>query len=160
MSDFLTKKQVLAIQDTEAQNAEYNTALVLKTRNAQLADLSKVVQSIVQQQTNETAASAAPQVVIKSTASPVAMQLANLADECTDCDGANPCAECAEHPEEKPQLKDGAYVNITLPNQGDPTAEQKSKAEADKRKKIMLYGGLTLAALIALIFIVKQLKPQ
>lgn len=82
---------------------------------------------------------------------------------CTDCNGENPCTDCAEHATpvaiDKPVTKD-AWIDINIPNQGDPTVEQQKELEAEKRKRILLIGVLLLALLLIALFAVKMFKKS
>jgi hypothetical protein len=69
---------------------------------------------------------------------------------------------CGAQPQLMPDgtLKEGAWVEIVIPGQGDPTAEQKLAAEAAKRKRLYLIGGIVFFVLILLIFLVKAMKKN
>jgi hypothetical protein len=56
--------------------------------------------------------------------------------------------------------KDGAWIEVTIPGQGDPTAEQKLAEEAAKRKRLYIIGGIVFFVLILLLFLVKALKKN
>lgn len=56
--------------------------------------------------------------------------------------------------------KDGAWVEVVVPGQGDPTAEQRLAEEEAKRKRLYLIGGILFFTLILLIFLVKALKKN
>jgi hypothetical protein len=56
--------------------------------------------------------------------------------------------------------KDGAWIEVIIPGQGDPTSEQRLAEEAAKRKRLYIIGGISLFVLILLIFLVKALKKN
>lgn len=99
---------------------------------------------------------------------------------CTDCNGENPCTDCAGGTQlpfnqgmnqgitfgemdpnnpTAPVTKD-AWIDINIPNQGDPTVEQQKELEAEKRKRILLIGVLLLALLLIALFAVKMFKKS
>lgn len=140
----------------ESKSTDVDVLRSQKIGNAQLADLSVLASKLsTEQKAVETSINGQPQVLIKKAIAAPTLQKLEL--PCTDCAGSNPCTDCSETMPTTPQMKD-AYVNINLPNQGDPTAAQKEAAQKSKRKTMVVYGLIALAILIALIFIVKQLK--
>lgn len=75
---------------------------------------------------------------------------------CTDCDGGNPCEDCDEPTHDQKS----AWIDINIPNQGDPTVAQTLALEEAKRKKTIVYAAIILAIMILLIFAVKFFKKK
>lgn len=142
----VAQKMLINGELTAPQKIEVN-----RLKTASLSEIAKSVQT-------EASAPNNPQVVYKNTPNIASFPSASGEEPCTDCNGANPCEDC-DHPTETAN-NTKSWIDINIPNQGDPTVQQNLDLQAANRKKLMIYAGIALASIVVLLFVVKMFKKK